>query len=166
MNWKGLQKHRILISFRATFLQELGKPYRNFRQKSLQSDQDSNLILPKYTSRVIAAHTYNLFIIVIITMFLKSQACFLFLVPQNEVGPSISSSVFLCSFVLLVYIAMFVLVFYLCPPSVLVVATFSSTVLFPLLCPVLPFFPYTLILFFIQFCYFQYVSQRFHLCCF
>jgi hypothetical protein len=57
----------------------------------------------------------------------------LFLNPQGEVGPSISSSVVLCSFVLLVYIAMLVLVFCLCPSSVRVVATFSGTVLFPLL---------------------------------
>jgi hypothetical protein len=33
-----------------------------------------------------------------------------------------------------------VLVFYLCPSSVRVVATFSGTVLFLLLCSVLPFF--------------------------
>ena len=35
--------------------------------------------------------------------------CFLFLDPQDEVGPSISSSVVLCSFVLLVYIVVLVL---------------------------------------------------------
>jgi len=35
---------------------------------------------------------------------------------------------------------MLVLVFYLCPSSVRVVATFSGTLLFPLLCSVLPFF--------------------------
>jgi len=34
----------------------------------------------------------------------------------------------------------------LCPSSVHVVATFSGTVLFPLLCSVLPFWPNTLIL--------------------
>ena len=66
--------------------------------------------------------------------------CFLFLDPQDEVGPSISSSVVLCSFVLLVYIVVLVLVVSLCPSSVRVVATFSGTVLFPLLCSVLPFF--------------------------
>jgi len=65
---------------------------------------------------------------------------FLFLDPQNEVGPSISSSVDLCSFVLLVYIAVLVLVVCLCPSSVRVVATFCGTVLFTLLCSVLPFF--------------------------
>ena len=54
--------------------------------------------------------------------------CFLFLDPQDEVGPSISS------FVLLVYIVVLVLVVCLCPSSVLVAATFSGTVLFPLLC--------------------------------
>ena len=72
-------------------------------------------------------------------MFLKGYACFLFLDPQNEVGPSISSSVVLCSFVLLVCIVMLVLVFYFCPSFVRVVATFSDTVLFPLLCSVLLF---------------------------
>ena len=65
----------------------------------------------------------------------------LFLSPQGGIGPSISSSVVLCSFVLLVYIVVLVLVFYFCPSSVRVVATFSGTVLFPLLCSVLPFFP-------------------------
>jgi len=79
-------------------------------------------------------------IIIIIIMFLKGQACFLFLDPQDEVGPSISSSVVLCSFVLLVYIVVLVLVVCLCPSSVRVLATFSSIVLFPLLCSVLPFF--------------------------
>jgi hypothetical protein len=62
------------------------------------------------------------FIIIIIIMFMKGLACFLFLNPQDEVGPSISSSVILCSFVLLVYIVVLVLVFYFCPPSVGVVA--------------------------------------------
>ena len=66
--------------------------------------------------------------------------CFLFLDPQDEVGPSISSSVVLCSFVLLVYNVVLVLVVCLCPSSVRVVATFSGTVLFPLLCSVLQFF--------------------------
>ena len=66
--------------------------------------------------------------------------CFLFLDAQDKVGPSISSSVVLCSFVLLVYIVVLVLVVCLCPSSVHVVATFSGTVLFPLLCSVLPFF--------------------------
>ena len=37
-------------------------------------------------------------------------------------------------------IVMLVLVFYLCPSSVRVVANFPGTVLFPLLCSVLPFF--------------------------
>ena len=50
--------------------------------------------------------------------------------PQDEVGPSISSSVVICSFVLLVYIVVLVLVICLCPSSVYVVATFSGTVLF------------------------------------
>jgi hypothetical protein len=36
-------------------------------------------------------------------MFMKDWACFLFLDPQNEIGLSISFSVVLCSFVLLVY---------------------------------------------------------------
>jgi len=73
-------------------------------------------------------------------MFMKDQACFLFFDPQHEIVPTISSSVVLCSFVLLVYIVAFVLVFYLCPSSVRVVATFPGTVLFPLLYSVLPFF--------------------------
>ena len=66
--------------------------------------------------------------------------CFLFLDPQDEVGPSISSSVVLCPFVLSVYIVVLVLVVCLCPSSVHVVATFSDTILFPLLCSVLLFF--------------------------
>ena len=62
--------------------------------------------------------------------------CFLFLDPQGEVGPSISSSVVLCFIFLSVYIVVLVLVVCLCPSSVRVVATFSGTVLFPLLCSV------------------------------
>ena len=73
-------------------------------------------------------------------MFMKVKAFFLFLNPQGEVGPSISSLVFLCSFVLLFDTVVFVLVFYLRPSSVRVVATFPGTVLFPLLCSVLQFF--------------------------
>jgi len=38
---------------------------------------------------------------------MKNQACFLFLNPQDEVGPSIFSLVVLCYFVLLVYIVVF-----------------------------------------------------------
>ena len=72
-----------------------------------------------------------------------------FLNPRDEVGPSTSSLVVPCSFVLLVYIVMLVLVVYLCPSSVRVVATFSGIVLFPLLYSVLLIFPNTLILFFI-----------------
>ena len=64
--------------------------------------------------------------------------------PQDEVGPSISSSVVLCSFVLLVYIVVLVLVVCPCPPYEHVVATFSGTALFPLLCSVLPFIFYFL----------------------
>ena len=37
--------------------------------------------------------------------------CFLFLDPQDEIGPSISSSVVLCSFVLLVYIHIYIISF-------------------------------------------------------
>ena len=66
--------------------------------------------------------------------------CFLFLDPQDEVGHSISSSVVLGSFVPLVHIVVFVLVVYLCPSSIRVVATFPGIVLFPLLCSVLLFF--------------------------
>jgi hypothetical protein len=60
--------------------------------------------------------------------------------PEDEVAPSICSSVVLCSFVLSVYIVVLVLVFYLCPSSVRVVATFSGIVLLPLLCSVLQVF--------------------------
>ena len=74
--------------------------------------------------------TYSIIIIIIIT-FIKVQACFLFLYPQDEVGPSISSAVVLFSFFLLVYIVMLVLVFSLCPSTVRVVATFCGTVLLP-----------------------------------
>src|SRR5215510_10507021 len=68
-------------------------------------------------------------------MYLKDWACFLFLVvdPQDEVAPSISSSVVLCSSVPLVCTATLVLVFYVYPSSVRVVATFLGTVLFLLL---------------------------------
>ena len=65
-------------------------------------------------------------IIIIIITFLKGYVCFLFLDPQDEVCPSISSSVILCSIVLLVYIVVLVLVDCLCPSSVHVVATFGS----------------------------------------
>ena len=63
---------------------------------------------------------------------------FLFLDPQDEVGPShlfLGRPRFLR---LLVYIVELVLVFYLYPSSVHVVATFLGTVLFPSLCSVLP----------------------------
>ena len=74
-----------------------------------------------------ACDARKLIIIIIIIMFLKGQVCFLFLDPQNEVGPSISSLVVQCSFILLVYIVVLVLVFYLCPSSVRVVATETQT---------------------------------------
>ena len=64
-------------------------------------------------------------------MFMKRYACFLFLNPQDAVGLSISSSVVLCSFALLVDIVVLVLIFYLCPSSVRVVPTFPGTVSFP-----------------------------------
>ena len=54
----------------------------------------------------------------------------LFLNSQDEVVPSISSSVVLWFFVLLVYIVVLVLVVCLCPSSVRVVATFPGTVSF------------------------------------
>ena len=79
-------------------------------------------------------------IIIIIIMFTKDQACFLFLDPQDEVGPSISSSVVPCCFVFLVYTVALVLVFSFCPFSVRVVVTFGGIVSFPLLCYVLLFF--------------------------
>ena len=88
-------------------------------------------------------------IIIIIIMFLRGWAYFLFLDPQDEVGPSISSSVVLCSFVPLVYIVVLVLVVCLCPSSVHVEPLFLE--LFYFLCYVLcsRFPPNTLILFFI-----------------
>ena len=79
----------------------------------------------------------------------RDRSVILFLNPQDEVGPSTSSLVVPCSFVLMVYTVMLVLVVYLCPSSLRVVASFSGIVLFPLLYSVLLFFPYTLILFFI-----------------
>jgi hypothetical protein len=60
-------------------------------------------------------------------MYKKVLVCFLFLDPQDEVGPSISSSVVLCFFVLLVYIVMLVLASYLCPSFVHVVIIFVGT---------------------------------------
>jgi len=54
------------------------------------------------------------------------------------VPPSLPRSSYV-TFVLLVYIVALVLVFYLYPSSVRVVATFPGTVLFPLLCSVFPF---------------------------
>jgi hypothetical protein len=75
-------------------------------------------------------------IIIIIIMLMKSQACFLFLDPEVEVGRSISSSVFLCFFFLLVDIVVLVLLFYLCPSSARVLATFPGIVLLPLLCSI------------------------------
>ena len=62
-------------------------------------------------------------IIIIIIMFLKGKARFLFFDPLDEVGPSISSLVVLCFFVLLVDIVVLVSIFYLFPFSVSVVAT-------------------------------------------
>ena len=47
---------------------------------------------------------FIIIIIIIIIMYMKCLACSLFLDPQDEVGPSISSWVVLCSFVPLVYI--------------------------------------------------------------
>jgi hypothetical protein len=64
----------------------------------------------------------------------------LFLDPEDEVGPSISSSVVLCFFVRLVCILVLVLVVCLCPSFIHVLATFPGTVLFPVLCSVLQFF--------------------------
>ena len=115
------------------------------RQETYNQDSNkSDLCLVMYTENGYVLHNYIGFfiiIIIIIIMSLRGWSCFLFLDPQNEVGPSISSSVVLCSFILLVYTVMLVLVFYLCPSSVRVVATFSGIVLFPLLYSVLPFFP-------------------------
>jgi hypothetical protein len=52
--------------------------------------------------------TVSTSVIIIIIMFMKGKACFRFLNPQDEVGPSISSSV-VCSFILLVHIVLLVL---------------------------------------------------------
>ena len=84
------------------------------------------------------------FIIIIIIMFVKGQVRSLFLSPQSGVGPSISSSVVQCSVFLLICISVPVLAVYFCPSSVRVVATCSGTVLFPLLCSVLPLMPLNL----------------------
>jgi hypothetical protein len=47
-------------------------------------------------------------------MYKKGKVCFLFLDPQDEVGPSISSSVFLRSSILLVCIVVRILVLKKC----------------------------------------------------
>jgi len=39
---------------------------------------------------------YLIIIIIVIIIFMKDKVCFLFLDPQNKIGPSISSSVVLC----------------------------------------------------------------------
>ena len=75
-------------------------------------------------------------------MFVKCYVRSLFLSPQSGVGSSISSSVVQCSVFLPVCISVPVLTVYFCPSSVRVVATFSGTVSFPLLCSVLPFFSF------------------------
>ena len=88
--------------------------------------------------------------------YLSSSSCswrfkvyFLFLYSQEEDGPSISFMVILCSFIPSVYIIVLVLVVYLCPSSVRVLATFRGIVyfLFYVLCSRL--FPNTRILSFI-----------------
>jgi len=56
-------------------------------------------------------------------MFMKGEVCFVFLNPQDEFGPSISFLVVLCSFVPLIDIVVLVVIVYLCPSSVRVVAT-------------------------------------------
>ena len=125
--------------------------YRNKGNRAEGSHVRENVFILKCTNHTLKSENSvsifcpytrnNEHIIIKIIMFGKDQACFLFLDPQNETGPSISSSVVLCSFVLLVYIVVFVQLSCLCPSSVCVVATFSGTVLFPLLYSLLPFFP-------------------------
>ena len=100
----------------------------------------------------------DLSFLIIFIMFLKGQVCFLFLDPQDEVGPSISFSVVLCSFVLLVYIVVLVLVVCLCPSSVRVVATFSGTVLFLYYVLYSHFLPNTLITLFVVIVVSQFVT--------
>jgi len=110
----------------------------------------SNLLQQAALSKLCQTNLSFIIIIVIIIMFMKGKACFLFLNPQDEVGPSISSSVVLCSFVLLVDIV--VLVFGILFVSIL--CTYFSHfswygfISFTTFCaPVFP--PYTLILFFL-----------------
>ena len=102
------------------------------------------LLLLLSTSSLMSVNTTSPLILYIMCFVFKrnlpSLNPHLFLDPQDEVGPSISSSIVLCFFFLLVYIVVLVLVVCLCPSSVHAVATFPGTVLFPLLCSVLPFF--------------------------
>ena len=103
-------------------------------QGSIPEDLTSSLF---FKDTVYNENKINVFII---TLLLKDYVCFLFLDPQDEVGPSCSSSVVLFSLVFLDNIIAYVLAVCLCPSSVCVVATFSGTVLFPLICSVLQFF--------------------------
>jgi hypothetical protein len=87
--------------------------------------------------------------------YLSSSSCswrfkvyFLFL-NRQEVGLSISFMVILCSFNPSVYIVVLVLIIYLCPSSVRVVATFLGIVYFLYYVMCARLFPNTLILFFI-----------------
>ena len=120
-----------------------GTPQVIIRQSYLNVNRYSSCDT-NYPVLGMGSHVYGrclkIFVIIII-MFMKSQVCFLFLNSQGEVCPSISSSVVLCSFVLLVDTVVLVLLFYFCPSSVRVVATFPGIVFFPLLRSVLQFFP-------------------------
>ena len=62
----------------------------------------------EFSCQIFEKHS-NIIIIIIIIMFMNGRACFLFLNPQDEVNPSISSLVVLCSFVLVVDIVVLVL---------------------------------------------------------
>jgi len=75
----------------------------------LHSLQHHSKLKPAAMDLRYVSHAHYVSIIIII-MFLKGYACFLFLDPQDEVGPSISSSVVLCFFVILVYNVLPVLV--------------------------------------------------------
>ena len=95
---------------------------------------------------------------------IRFDSCFLY--PQNEIGPSISSSLVLCVFVLLVYIVVLVQVSCLCPSICMCCSHFSWYCFVSFTIFSAPVFSLIHWFFFIQFCYSKKVSQKFHLCCF
>jgi len=90
---------------------------------------------------------------------IRRVSCSLIL-KKNLVPPSHPRSSYVHSFIL-VYIVTLALVFYLCPFTVRVVATFPGTDLFPLLYSVLPLFPNTLMYLGIIFVNYQLDAQFF-----